>query len=80
MTAIPSDKAGKNLSGLIGQISISHEPVEILAEGGTAVLVAEEDWRSIQETLHLISVPGMRESIRAGMAIPVEHCSEDPGW
>ncbi len=80
MTTMPSDKAGMNLSDIIAQISISHEPVEILGEGGTAVLVSEEDWRSIQETLYLISVPGMRESIRENMAIPVEQCSEDPGW
>jgi antitoxin YefM len=80
MTAIPSDKAGESLSDLIGQVSLSHEPVEIHAAGGTAVLVAEDDWRAIQETLHLISVPGMRESIREGMATPIEDCSEEPGW
>ena len=80
MTAIPSDKAGANLSNLIGQVSLSHEPVEIRAEAGTAVLVAEDDWRSIQETLYLISVPGMRESIREGMATPIEECSGEPGW
>ncbi len=80
MTAIPSDKAGENLSDLIGQISASHEPIEIHAAAGTAVLIAEDDWRSIQETLYLVSVPGMRESIREGMAIPVEECSEEPGW
>ena len=80
MTAIPSDKAGNNLSELIGQISLSHEPIEIHASAGTAVLVAEDDWRSIQETLYLLSVPGMRESIREGMALPTEECSEDPGW
>jgi PHD/YefM family antitoxin component YafN of YafNO toxin-antitoxin module len=80
MTAIPSDEAGKDLSSLIEQVSLSHEPVQILSEEGTAVLVAEEDWRSIQETLYLVSMPGMRESIREGMAAPVEECSEDPGW
>lgn len=80
MTAIPSDRAEKDLAGLIGEITRSHEPIEILTEGGTAVLVAEEDWRFIQETLYLVSIPGMRESIREGMATPAEECSEEPGW
>lgn len=80
MTTMSSDKAKENLSGLIAQISLSHEPIEILGEAGKAVLVAEEDWRSIQETLYLLSVPGMRESIREGMAAPIEECSEEPGW
>lgn len=80
MTAVPSDKASKNLSGLIIQVSVSHEPIHILGESESAVLVAEEDWRSIQETLYLLSIPGMRDSIREGMALPLEECSEEPGW
>jgi len=80
MTAMSSDKARESLAELIAQITSSHEPVEILGEGGTAVLVAEEDWRSIQETLYLISMPGMRESIRKGVAAPIDECSQEPGW
>ena len=44
------------------------------------MLVAEDDWRAIQETLHLLSIPGMRESIREGMATPVEELDDDLGW
>ncbi|HOZ49245.1 MAG TPA: type II toxin-antitoxin system Phd/YefM family antitoxin [Candidatus Hydrogenedentes bacterium] len=80
MTSIPSDKAGEDLSRLIGQVAQSHEPVQILGEGDVAVLVAEEDWRAIQETLHLLSIAGMRDSIRDGMTTAIEDCSEDPGW
>ncbi len=80
MTAVSSDKARENLPALIAQVSLSHEPVEILGEAGAAVLVSEEDWRSIQETLHLVSIPGMRESIREGMATPIDECSEETGW
>jgi PHD/YefM family antitoxin component YafN of YafNO toxin-antitoxin module len=47
---------------------------------GSAVLVAEQDWRAMQETLYLLSVPGMRESIREGMGAPVEECSEVVDW
>lgn len=80
MGRIPSDKASEDLSGLIDQVAQSHEPVQILGKGGVAILIAEEDWRAIQESLHLVSIPGMRESILEGMNTPVEDCSEDPGW
>jgi len=80
MTTLPSEQAGEHLSSLITQVSESHEPVQILGDGGSAVLVAEEDWRAIQETLHLLSIPGMRESIREGLAAPVEECAQEPGW
>jgi antitoxin YefM len=80
MTPVPSDKAREDLNALIQQVSQSHEPVHILGTVGTAVLVGEEDWRSIQETLHLLSVPGMRESIRDGIAEPLDSCAEEPGW
>ena len=45
-----------------------------------AVLVSEEDWNAMQETVYLLSIPGMRESIRHGMEIPLEECDENPGW
>ncbi len=80
MTTVSSDKARENLPDLIAQVSLSHEPVEILGAAGAAVLVAQDDWRSIQETLYLLSVPGMRESIREGMATRLEECSGEPGW
>lgn len=65
---------------MIAQVGRSHQPVQILGEAGIALLVAEEDWRAIQETLHLVSIPGMRESIRDGMNTSLEACSENPGW
>jgi len=80
MTAIPSETAGNDLTALIEQVARSHEPVSIVAKDGAAVLVGEEDWRAIQETLFLVSIPGMRESIREGMATPIEECCEDPAW
>lgn len=80
MTTLPSNEARHSLSQLIDQVSQSHEPIQIQGGSANAVLVSEEDWRSIQETLHLLSVPGMRESIREGLRTPVEECSEEPGW
>ncbi len=80
MTTINATRARSNLFALLEQIAESHEPVQITSKRGNAVLIAEEDWRSIQETLYLLSVPGMRESIVEGMKTPLEECSEDPGW
>jgi PHD/YefM family antitoxin component YafN of YafNO toxin-antitoxin module len=54
--------------------------VQITGKRGNAVLLSEEDWRAIQETLHLVSMPGMRESILEGMAAEVSALSSEPGW
>lgn len=72
--------ARANLYRLIDEVASSHEPVTITGKRANAVLVSEEDWRSIQETLYLLSIPGMRESICEGLETPVDECSEDPGW
>ena len=65
---------------LVDEAAESHEPVVITGKRGSAVLVAEDDWRAIQETLHLLSFPGIRESIREGMATPADECETVPGW
>jgi PHD/YefM family antitoxin component YafN of YafNO toxin-antitoxin module len=65
---------------LIDGVLSSHEPAVITGKRGNAVLIAEEDWRSIQETLFLLNLPGMSESIQEGMAAPIEECSEDLDW
>ena len=59
---------------------MSHEPVRITGKRRNAVLVSEEDWNAIQETIYLLSISGMRESIREGLATSIEECDEDPGW
>ncbi|MFC1734971.1 type II toxin-antitoxin system Phd/YefM family antitoxin [Candidatus Hydrogenedentota bacterium] len=80
MTTISATEARKKLYRLLDEVYDSHEPVHISGKRHSGVLVSEEDWRSIMETLHLHSVPGMRESIIKGMKTPVEECSKDPGW
>ncbi|MES2705911.1 MAG: type II toxin-antitoxin system Phd/YefM family antitoxin [Verrucomicrobiota bacterium] len=75
MKAVSATSARSDFYRLIDSTVLDHEPVQIMGKRGNAVLVAEEDWRAIQETLFLLSVPGMRESIREGMATPVEECS-----
>jgi prevent-host-death family protein len=80
MTSLTATEARKILYRLLDEVSESHEPVQITGKRGNAVLVGEDDWRAVQETLHLLSIPGMRESIREGMATPVDELEEKPGW
>lgn len=80
MTSISATEARKSLYKLVDDVSESHEPVQITGKRGNAVLVSEEDWRAVQETLFLLSVPGMRESILEGIAAPVGECTQELGW
>ena len=80
MQVVSIHEAQTNLAGLIAQTATSHEPIQITGAGEQVVLIAESDWRSIQETLYLLSVPGMRESIREGMNTPLAECSKELDW
>ena len=80
MKVIKATEARSNLYRLIDEASESHEPIHISGKRSNAVLISEEDWRSIQETLHLLSIQGMRESIIEGLQTPVGECSEEPEW
>ena len=80
MTTIKATEARTKLYKLLDQAAESHEPIQITGKRSNAVLISEEDWRSIQETLYLLSIPGIRESIRKGLKTPIEKCSEKPGW
>ena len=81
--AIPTlsaTEARTKLYHLIDQTSSTHEPILITGKRGNAVLISEDDWRSIQETIYLLNIPGMRDSIREGMATPLEECGEELDW
>lgn len=80
MTVIKVTNARSKLYKLIDEVASSHEPVLISGKRANAVLISEEDWNAIQETLYLISIPGMRESIREGLKTPTEECSEELDW
>lgn len=77
---IPINQAQKQLQQLIDSVSQSHQPIVIAGETGNAVLLSEADWASVQETLYLLSIPGMRESIREGLATPIEECDRELQW
>lgn len=80
MTSITATAARKQLYSLLDDLAESHEPVQIAGKRHSAVLVTEADWRAVQETLYLTSVPGMRESILSGLKTPVEKCAKELDW
>lgn len=80
MTSFTASQARAKLYRLVDAAATSHEPIQITGKRANAVLVSEEDWRAIQETLHLLAIPGMRESIRKGLKTPARKCSERLVW
>jgi prevent-host-death family protein len=80
MQTLTASDARANLYRLIDEAAESHEPIIIAGKRANAVLVSAEDWAAIQETLHLLSVPGMREAIKGGLAEPVDECAKALDW
>ncbi len=80
MPTLTATEARKRLYTLVDDVAKSHDPIQIIGKRNSAVLISEEDWRAIQETLYLSSIPEMRESIRKGLKTPVEKCEEDLDW
>lgn len=77
---IPVNEAKQHLQDLIESVSQSHQPIVIAGKNNNAVLLSEADWAAVQETLYLLSIPGMRESIREGLATPIEDCDQELNW
>lgn len=80
MSTITASEARARLYRLMDEIRGSHEHVVITGKRGNAVLLSEDDWQAIQETLYLLGVPGMRESVVEGLETPVEDCAEELDW
>ncbi len=80
MSGITATEARTNLYRLIDETAESHQPILITGKRNKAVLLAEEDWAAIQETMYLLSVPGMRKSIREGMETPINECDDRLDW
>jgi len=80
MTTLNATEARSKLYKLIDETLATHQPITITGKRGNAVLLSEEDWRSVEETLFLLSVPGMRESIREGMNEKVEGMDTSVDW
>lgn len=80
MKTITATEARKKLYRLIDEVAVSSETVQITGRRSNAVLVSEDDWRAMQETVYLSSIPTMAESIREGMQTPVDECVEKLDW
>jgi prevent-host-death family protein len=76
MTTITATQARAKLYRLLGEAAQTHNPIQIKGKRSSAVLIGEKAWRSIQETLYLLSIPGMRESIRKGLKTPLNKTSK----
>lgn len=80
MSTLTASEARAKLYRLIDETAESHVPIRITGKRHSAVLISEEDWVSLQETIYLLSIPGMRESIREGMNSPVNDCAKELDW
>tara|TARA_B110000037_G_C16854475_1_gene397304 strand:+ start:324 stop:566 length:243 start_codon:yes stop_codon:yes gene_type:complete len=80
MTTVTATKARGSLYALIDEANASHEPIQITGKRGNAVLISEDDWRSIRETLHLQSIPGMVESIQKARTEGIDKASTELDW
>ncbi|MBC8164693.1 MAG: type II toxin-antitoxin system Phd/YefM family antitoxin [Bryobacteraceae bacterium] len=80
MNSMKASEARDRLYRLLDETTEAHEPILITGPRSNAVLIGEHDWHAIQETLHLLSIPQMRESIRAGMETSIGECEKNPGW
>jgi len=80
MPTITATEARKSLYRILDQVSETHEPIQITGKRGNAILISEDDWRAIQETLYLQSISGMKDSIIEGMKTPVDECDKELDW
>ena len=80
MNIVNASEAREKLYRLLDETATDHEPVLITGPRSNAVLDGEEDWNAIQESLHLLSVPGILESVLDGLATPTDRCETEPGW
>ncbi len=80
MQPITASEARANFYNLIDEAAMNHQPIIITGKRNNAVLVSADDWQAMQETLFLLSIPNMRESIQEGLKTPVENCVKELVW
>jgi len=80
MTILNATDARAKLYKLIDETASTHEPILITGKRNNAVLLSESDWKAINETLHLLSIPGMGESIKKGLESDISDTSKDLDW
>jgi prevent-host-death family protein len=80
MPVLSVSKVKKNLDAVLDEVQNTFEPIIITGRNSSAVLISEDVWRSIEETLYLNSIPGMKDSIISGMQEKIEDCSREIEW
>ena len=80
MKTLSITEARKEIYKIVDETAETHQPIQISGKRNNAILVSEEDWRAIQETLYLVSIPGIRESIREGLETPISETSTELDW
>jgi prevent-host-death family protein len=80
MKSITAVEAKNNFEQLLNETKTLHQAIQIVGSQTNAVLISEEEWEGIQETLYLLSIPGMGESIQEGLQTPIEECFEEVEW
>lgn len=80
MTVLNATEARSKLYSLIDETAKTHQPIVITGKRNNAILLSEEDWNAISETLYLTSIPGVAESIKEGMETPVSECAGELDW
>lgn len=80
MTTLTASRARAKLFKLLDEAASSHQPIQITGKRTNAVLISEDDWRAIQETLYLLAIPGMRKSIQKGLKTPARKCAKTLRW
>lgn len=77
MKTLTATQARKEIYHLVEEVDMNHQPIQITSKRANAVLISEADWNNIQETLYLLSIPNMRESIKKGLETPLDNCQKD---
>ncbi|MEZ4518976.1 MAG: type II toxin-antitoxin system Phd/YefM family antitoxin [Chloroflexota bacterium] len=80
MTTLTATEARANLYKLVDEVASTHRPVLITGKRSNAILISEDDWRAIEETIFLLGIPGMRESILEGLETPIEETFDEVEW
>ena len=70
----------KDFDSVLDNVIQQGDTISIATDGGAAILVNQEEWNSMIETLYLKSIPGMAESIMEGKAVPISECLDSVGW
>ena len=80
MNIYTASKARQNFFQLMKEVGESHQPAHIISKDKNMVMISEEDYNAIQETLYLLSIPKMRQSIKQGIDTPLEECEDKLDW